>query len=411
LRAEERRLKMVSIFLLGEGQNLLGEEKSEQEAKANEILTKLGLQTEFKFLIRKEEDLDEIDTSNGDGLIIFPYCSGRFTALIRVADSKLPVIIVGDEDSFANALDTYEYLADHDNAQLALNYEEVKTKIRVLESAKWVRTAKVCVFGIEEPKPQEMAWYKNPMWSPKLNICPIKREKLLDTYRNMDDTTAENLAKKWLEECEVKEPSFEDIVKSARVYLAMKTLIEKARADAAYVLWCGQFTKGLETKMCFSTAKLADDGIPVGCWKGENLLPMLILHAITQKPVFVCEANTRKDNTITLRHCFAPRAIANCKYVLRKWRNMEHTVTGYCQLPKGLATLINCGIGDKILITKAKVLDCKDVGGENCRMTIWVELEGEEVIRKFVGKEFAMVYGDHTREAKAVAESFGLRVL
>lgn len=90
---------------------------------------------------------------------------------------------------------------------------------------------------------------------------------------------------------------------------------------------------------------------------------------------------------------------------------MEHTVTGYCQLPKGTVTLVNCGIGDKILITKGQVLDCKDLEGDNCRITICVELENEETIRKFVGREFAMVYGDYEKDAKETSQRLGLQVL
>jgi hypothetical protein len=404
-------LKIVSFFLLGEGQNLLGDNKTEQEAKANQILNSLGINPQSKFLIIKEEELNKVVIKGADGFVVFPYCESRFTPLIRVADSKLPVIIVGEKDAFANALDTYEYLADHLNVEVAFTHKEVKTKLKVLEVEKWVKNAKICVFGLEDSKPEDLAWYKNPIGLGKLNIIRIRKQKVISNFKNAEMTKAKNLAKKWVSACEVKEPSFEDVVLSARVYLTLKNIIEETRSDAAYVLWCGQFTRIFGTKMCFAIAKIADDGVPIGCWKGENLLPMLILHAISHKPVFVCEAKARKGNIVELRHCFAPTKLTDSKPVLRKWRNLEHTVTGYCQLPKGEVTLLNCGIGDKIVVAKTEVLDCKDLGGNNCRMTISVQLENEEVIRKFVGKEFALVYGDYTKEAKAVAEKLGLKLL
>lgn len=410
LKTKRALLKIVPIFLLGRS-NLMGKNEAEQDAETNKILNRLGIITESKVLVRKEKELNEISSNGVDVFIVFPYCAERFTPLIRVTDSKIPVIIVGEENGFANALDTYEYLADKPNVEIAFTAKEVSSKIEVVNAAKWVKTAKVCVFGVEDFKPEASAWYKNPIGLGKLNTHCLGKEKLLDTFKRTDRAEAERLAKRWISECEVREPSFEDVVLSARVYLAMKTIIEENQADAAYVLWCGQFTKGLGTKMCFAIAKLADDGIPVGCWKGENLLPMLILHAATHKAVFVCQAHTRESNTITLRHCFAPSAIANCKYVLRRWRDMEGTVTGYCQLPKGETTLVNCGIGDKIVVVRGKVLDCKDLGGDNCRMTIWVELENEDIIRKFVGKEFAMVYGDCEKQAEEIAVKLGLQVL
>jgi len=409
--AGEKNLNTVSIFLLGSGPNLVSEDEAEQDAKTDEILKRFGIDLGSKFIIREEAELNKLTINNVDVLIVFPCCMDRFTPLIRVADSKLPMLIVGEENSFPDALDTYAYLSDHPNVEIAFTAEEAKNKLKTLEAAKWVKAAKVCVFGLEDLKLEQSAWYKNPMGLGKLNTQPVNKEKAIEAFRNTDMTEAESLAKKWFEECEVKEPSFEDIVLSARVYLALKSILEETNADAAYVPWCGQFTSGFGTKMCFAIAKVADEGVPIGCWRGENLLPMLVLHAISKKPVFVCEANLRQGKIISLRHCFAPATIANCKYTLRRWRNMEHTVTGYCQLPKGTVTLVNCGIGDKILITKGQVLDCKDLEGDNCRITICVELENEETIRKFVGREFAMVYGDYEKDAKETSQRLGLQVL
>lgn len=90
---------------------------------------------------------------------------------------------------------------------------------------------------------------------------------------------------------------------------------------------------------------------------------------------------------------------------------MEGTVTGYCQLPKGEVTLVNGGIGDKLVVTKGKVVDCKDLEGDNCRMTVWVQIEDEDAVRKFVGRECAMVYGNCVKEAKQTAKNLGLRIL
>jgi len=404
-------LKLVPILLLGDRSSLTSKDKAEQEARFNETLEGFGLNKELKFFVEKEKEVLEIDTKGIDGFIIFPYCSQRFSTLIYVAERKLPIIIASEKNTFCHALDTYEYLADYENVEIVFAPEEVKKKIKILEAVKWIKTRKICLFDVEKWKLNGIAWQKNPIISDKLNTQRIDEKKFVDVYKNADRTKAKILAKKWMNEAKVLEPSFEDVVKSARVYIAMKTIIEDMKADAAYVLWCGQFTKKLGTKMCFAMAKLSDDGYPVGCWRGENLLPLLILHASSGKPIFVCEAHTQSNNTITLRHCFAPSTIASCKYVLRRWRNMEGTVTGYCQLPKGEVTLVNCGIGDKIVVVKGKVLDCRDLGGENCRMTIWVEIESEESIHKFVGREFAMVYGDYEKEARKIGVKLGLKVL
>jgi len=411
LKSGRSSLKIMSLFLLGSRQSLIGEDKAEQDRESDKILVRLGFSKKLKFLVRKEEEIFGINIHGIDGFVIFTYCSERFSPLIYLAETKLPTIIFGEEEMFCHALETYEYLANHESVKLVLSQEELKKQIKVLNAVKWLEELKVCLFDAGEWKLNGAAYLKNPVFSGKLNTQNIDKNKFLEAYENADKAKAESLAKKWMNEAKVLEPSFDDVAKSARVYIAMKKIMEDMKADAAYVLWCGQFTKELGTKMCFALAKLADDGYPVGCWRGENLLPLLILHAASDKPVFVCEAHTRRGDTVTFRHCFAPSTIASCKYVLRRWRDMEGTVTGYCQLPKGDVTLVNCGIGDKIVVVKGKVLDCKDLGGDNCRMTIWVEIEDKESIHKFVGRECAMVYGDYEKEAKQIGEKLGQRVL
>ena len=400
-------LKLASIFLLGSRRNFIG--KDEAEAWSDQILDELGLSKGLKFLVRREEEILEINIHGIDGFIVFPYCSNRFSPLIYLAETKLPIIIYGKGETFCHALDTYEYLSDHKNVEIAFDQAELKRKIDNIQTLKWFEKTKICLFDFGDWTLSGAAWLKNPLVSRKLNIQNINKEEFLEVYKNVDKEKAESLARKWINEAEqVLEPTFEEIVKAATVYLAMKTTMENMKANAAYVLWCGQFTKELGTKMCFALAKLADDGYPVGCWRGENLLPLLILHTVSKKPIFVCEAFLREGKVISLKHCFAPTIIASRKYILRRWRNMKGTVTGYCQLPQGEVTLVNCGIGDKIVVCKGQVIDCKDLGGDNCRITVWVKLENEEAIHQFVGREFAMVYGDYEKEAKQLGKMLGM---
>ena len=404
-------MKIMSIFLVGSDTSFIGQDKSEQEKKSDDILTNLKLDKQLKLLVRTPEDLLSLNVHGLDGFVIFPYCSDRFSPLIYLADLNLPIIILSENETFGHALDTYEYLCNHPNVEIVFTPEELKAKIKTLTSAKWFEN-KICLFDAGEWRLDGTAYLKSPMFQGKLNTQIVDRTDFQEALANVDSAEAERTARKWTDEAaKILEPSFEDVIRSACVYLAMKTIIKNMEADAAYVLWCGQFTKQLGTKMCLALAKLADDGIPVGCWRGENLLPLLILHSVTKKPVFTCEAHTNSGKSFSVRHCFAPATITSDRYVLRRWRNMEHTVTAYCQLQKGVVTLINMGTGSKIVIAKGKVTDCKDLEGDNCRITVWIEPENEDIVHKLQGGEFALVYGDYAKQTRDVAEKLGLIVL
>jgi len=413
LKREKTSLKIIPIFLLGANPDAtVGRTKTKQETETNEIVKKYGLDNQAKLLIRNDKQILNINVHGIDAFAIFPYCLERFGSLLHLADTEKPIVIVSEENTFLNALETYQYLADRENVELAFNPEQVKARIKASKPSRMLETMKVCLFDAGEWKLDGVAWQRNPLFSDKLNVQRVDIEKFIETVGRIGSAEAETLAKKWMKGIQVLEPSIGDVAEAARVYLAVKKTLLEMKADVAYVLWCGQFTKKLEAKkMCFALAKLADDGYPTGCWRGENLLPLLILHSISKKPVFVPEAFTHHGDTITLRHCFAPTKLTKGKCVVRTWRNMKGTVTGYCQLPEGQVTLINCGIGDRIVVAKGRVIDCRDLGGENCRMTVWVKMENPKLIDKLVAREFAMVYGDYEREAADLGERLGLRVL
>lgn len=403
--------RIVPIFLIGRRPTLELSDEADLEAKTDEIAEGYGLEKGLKALVRDEEDIAEIGVGGADGFVILPYCSERFFSLVYLAETGMPIVIASEEKTFDHALEAYEYLADHENVEVAFGLDEVNKRLITLRAVKWIREAKTCLFDLGGWRLSGAAWHKNPVVRGRLSTQSIDGEGFFDSYDGADRAQAESLAREWMDEAEVMEPSFKDVVMSARLYIAMKAAMEEMDADAGYVMWCGQFTERLGTKMCFALTKLADDGYPVGCWRGENLLPLLTLHASSGRPVFVCEAYTHLGRTMTLRHCFAPSTIASCRYVLRRWRDMEGTVTGYCQLPEGEVTVVNSGIGDRMVVFRGRVTGCRDLGGENCRMTVWVEVEDEGSIRRMVGRECAMVYGDYLEEAMGIGERLGLQVL
>jgi len=411
VRTEKGTPRILPIFLVGSTPENLSRNRCKLDAQTDEILKRYDIGTGLKRLVRKEEDILNINSHDADGFVVFPYTLQRFAPLIYLAETNKPVTIVSEENTFHSALEAYDYLSDHENVQLAFSPEEVRARIQAMARPKWFGDITICLFDAGEWKLDGIAWQRNPLLSGKLNVKNIDMKRFIHACTNVDKARAERLAERWMKESEVLEPSLKDVTKCAQIYLAMRAAIRGLSAKAAYVLWCGQFTKPLQAKLCFALAKLADEGYPVGCWRGGNLLPMLILHAISKRPVFTPEALSHRGKTVALKHCFAPGEIGPCRYTLREWRTMKGTVTGYCQLPRGQVTLINCGIGDRMVVTKGRVVDCKDLGGENCRITMWVEIENEESIHKFVGREFAMVYGDYEKEAREMGEKLGVRVL
>ncbi|NIQ04298.1 MAG: hypothetical protein GWO20_00765 [Candidatus Korarchaeota archaeon] len=412
------RFKLSSVFLLGSQPSFINDdglgfvsvnESSEQHAQIEKILDSLDVETTPPLIVRNERDLANLDV-NVDAFLLFVHCIKRFPSLIALATTGKRIILTSEEGAAGHILDAYEYLSEYENVTYALTFPEVRRKIRVLKAVKHIKATKVGVFDAGKRSLKEIVWHKNPLLTDKFDTTYINIQDFKRRYQNVDETKAKNLAKAWMSEAEVREPTLEDVTQSARVYLAMKHTIEKMGIDVAYVLWCSQFNSMLGTKMCFAISKLNDVGLLTGCWRGGNLLPMLVLNTVAKKPVFFGEVHMYEEGIISLRHCAVPQTVADCQYVLRRWRDREGTVTGYCNLPEGEVTIVNAGQGDTAVVMQGTVIDSRDLGGENCRTTVWIELEDKTLVPALIGREFAMVYGSYKAEAKDVVTQLGIKV-
>jgi hypothetical protein len=416
---DKTKVKIKPLFLFGKSPVFIRRDKlgffnlkddSELDSRTEEILYKLNLKIEPKLIIRKDDNLNNLDPDI-DIYIVFSHTVTRFNNMVSLAKKGKPIIITSEESAIGEALDTYEYLSDFNNVFFASSFLEVNNKIRLLNLSSQLKNKNIAIFDSGEHSNIYSCWYKNPLIKGKFNTHYIDIEDFKNRYNKVNKKKADTLAQEWVDECEVNEPSIMDIAKSARLYIAMKDIIEDMKANIAYVLWCGQFNSMLDTKMCFAVSKLNDNGILTGCWRGENLLPMLVLNSISGKNVFFGEIHMYDKGILSIRHCAVSKKLANCKYTLRRWRDKKGTVTGYCRLPEGEVTIMNSGQGDRVVIFGARIIETKDIEGDNCRTTLWMEISDENIIKRFVGRELALVYGSYVEEAKDFAEMLGTKAV
>ncbi len=413
-----RPLRVRPVFLVGERSTFVRDDRlgfadtvdrSLQERKTDEILHALDYDFEEKVLIGADLDLRRLDT-NVDGMVIFVHTMHKFPSLEQLAATGLPIILAGEEGAPGDALDAYEPIAGYENVAMAYAPDEILHRLSILKAAKWIDTAKICLFDRGERSLEARPWYNNPLVQEQLNVEYVdigRFEKILSGISHED---ADSLARSWLEASEAREPGPGDIAKSARLFLAMKQVIDEMHGDAAYVLWCGQFGGLVDGKMCLAIARLNDAGYLTGCWRGENMLPMMILHGLTERPVFFGEMHMLHDGVLSLRHCAVPTSMGVSTPVLRRWRDREGTVTAFCELPNDEVTVVHGGPGDKLVALRGRVIDTEDIGGDNCRTTVYVRLANAGTISGLCGREFAMAYGDHIRDVAEVGDLLGCSI-
>ena len=192
----------------------------------------------------------------------------------------------------------------------------------------------------------------------KAELVEISINEFIGLYLSMNDPTdkiVEDLAEN---ATEILEPSTDDLNKNARVYLALKELVEKYKLEALTIR-CFDIVKALNTTGCFALSQLNDEGIIAGC-EGDitAVLGMMISYKKTGKIPWMANPVSFDtiENSLELAHCTVPRKL------VESYRLRSHFET-------------NIGVGIQGFFPIGQKVRLWRMGGEDLNM-MW-QAEGE----------------------------------
>jgi len=255
----------------------------------------------------------------------------------------------------------------------------------------------------------------------------VSNEQIIKLHQAVDLKAAEAEAEQyWISQAKkIVEPSKEEIVNSARLYLAVKDLMVKERAQAITSSHC----MGAPAKGCLTFSKLNDLGL-VGACEGDmdSTLTMLMFAYAFGVPGFItdpvfdtasnalihfhCTCATKMDGPAGKRLPFAIRTQTDSD------RGVALEVEQRVGQPVTCAKLVNL---DTMLISTGKIFKIThdELG---CRTQFWTEVAdarsmfsnwGAGVIQGGVMTLLhrAVFYGDHLRDMKNLGTLMGLKVV
>jgi len=190
----------------------------------------------------------------------------------------------------------------------------VVEKIKVVDAYKRLKETKILLF--EEKRGDEVKLICGADSIPGYSISDmegkfgVKIEKvdkqlIWDAYEKVEDENAEDATANLLQDAEwVVEPSRDEIFKAAKLYLAMRRVIEKAEANAI-TIDCLAMLRNLPTTPCVGFSLLNDEGICAACEADLNsLLTMLVFRYLGDVPSFITDPviDTAR-NSVIHAHC------------------------------------------------------------------------------------------------------------
>ncbi len=308
------------------------------------------------------------------------------------------------------------------------DYGELERAARLLRVIPLMRHSRVLVF---EPlrgtaKSKDIKQIQSRFGT---EVVVVPQKRFDETLKGVDAAKAQAECDRWTKEAKkIIEPTKADILKAARVSIALDELIEQEKAQALAVGTCmGWLQRGFP---CLGFTRLRDRGIPASC-EGDmdSMWTMLVFQHLLGIAGFQGNAtfDTAK-NAVWTAHCVGPLKMEgpdspDSPYLLRSHSEIGGGVVPEIQYRLGQeitrTKLINL---DTILISTGTIREVPDKSVRACRTQVVTEIrDAAQMARNWGGGVLegdmmtllhrVVFYGDHLQTARHLADLMKMEVV
>jgi len=236
-----------------------------------------------------------------------------------------------------------------------------------------------------------------------VELVSIGMEPLYEEIENASKEDAEKLIDKFNAAAAEKiEPSIEDQIQAARVYLGLKKVVEKNKLNAVTIR-CFDLVDEKNTTGCYALSLLNDEGITAGC-EGDMVSALGLMWTKKLLGEMSWMANPAQvnvgTNTLTLAHCTVPCSLLDT-YTIRSHFESSIGMAIQGNMRRGDVTLLRIG-GielDKLWIAEGTIVSTSKKE-QMCRTQIDVKLHSasvQELLTDPLGNHLIVVPGRHMR--------------
>ncbi|MGB9623760.1 MAG: hypothetical protein ACPMAQ_02770 [Phycisphaerae bacterium] len=263
------------------------------------------------------------------------------------------------------------------------------------------------------------------------DVVACSYERLIEAHRAVDAKLAEAEAEAyWMRPAKkIVEPSREEIIKSARMYLAMRNVMTQERAQAMTINCLGGLPIDVLGYPCLAFSRLDDMGLVGACEADiDSTLTKLLFTYAFGVPGFITDPlfDTAR-NAVIHAHCTAPTKMDGPKGERAPFVIRTHTDDD-----KGAALEVEMRVGqtitcaklihlDTMLLSTGKITEIPDFDDRGCRTQITTEVAdarklldnwGAGLLDGWMPQLHRVVfYGDRMQPVKHLATLMGFRII
>ncbi len=264
-------------------------------------------------------------------------------------------------------------------------------------------------------------------------LIPVSVPRVLAAYEAVSPKDAEAEAEAyWIKPAKkIVEPSREEIIKSARMFLAMKNLMVEHNARAITVHCLGGIPIDKIGYPCLGFSKLLDMGLVGACEADmDSTLTMLLFSYAFGKPGFITDPLFDvSKNAMIHAHCLAPTKMdgpggERAAFTIRTHRDDNRGASLAVELRVGqeitCAKLCNL---DTMLLSAQKIVGIPDFDDRGCRTQIVAQVADAQKMLSNWGSGVldgadmmtmlhrVVFYGNHVENVRHLAHLIGVKTI
>jgi len=401
--------------------------------RSGEIISKLEEnipEIEFSkaILYSPEEARKMLDAEKGnyDGYLV--YLTTLWTGIPEFTALNYHPVIVADElfSGSGGFINTHSLIKREKLPVVSIassNFKDIVDGVKLFPVIKKMKNSRILTVFDEE------GFFVNSYVINKIKeifgteVLQMKSEEINSYYREVDVSEAEKIKTKWIREAvKVVEPSEDEILESAKLFLAIKKAMDDKNADAVTVDCLSLcYEHKLPAYPCLSFFQLNNDGLTGVCEADlEAAITQLLIRYLTGRPGYISDPVIDvATNQIIYAHCVAtnrvygPDGLAN-PYVIRSHAEDRRGASVQSLMPlEETVTTVKVSLDKAFAIHQGKTIANVEQD-KGCRTKLAAGVEAEKILEKYHFELFkwhlVTCYGDFRKQFINLATLYGLEI-
>ena len=405
--------------------------EKEYPEKAERIGDELGISVKFAETVYDEGGvkrfLETLRTDPPDGVLVIPLSMGMWELADKITDSsKLAACsTVGMPTVVFASIGTVFTGHVRERAKKkgvyfisSLDFQQVKTGLKMIGTKRKLASDRILVLKGDAKKPEEKV-----VENLDVEVRTVGRQKVKEAYEDVDETEeVKEIAEEYMETAQkTVEPTRQDVINAARMYVACKNLLAEYEATAITMDCLGLVgSRLIDTTPCMGFSKLNDEGTPAACEADfDAILTMLLMKHMFGKPSFMNDPVPETvRNTLVAAHCTSPTKLDGYRAKSEPFILRSHSESNIGVSPQVLwregqdITLAKFQGPGKMIVGSGTVIgnvETPPAGG--CRTSVEVKMKDIEDVLDTKGFHQLLMYGDHAKELRDLCQLLGIEVI